>query len=246
MKHLLIAIFFFVASSVACAQSEETRNLPSFNKVSVSESIKLIIKEGNSNSARVEASGVDVEKVLTEISGSSLNVHMARGNYRSISVTVYLTYSDKLNEVKASSSSSVFGKSMINTDEFYAKVSSSAKMELEVNAEEVEIDVSSSGKGDLVVNAQELDIEISSSGRLELSGKAAFQKFDISSSGKLMAYDLRSERVRADISSSGRAEISVSEEIIADASSSGRITYKGSPEKVLVDTSSSGSVKKVN
>lgn len=246
MKKILIVIFVLAALLEGQAQNEETRNLPSFNKISVGQSIKLVIEEGNENTARIETTGVDTDKVLTEVSGSGLNIHMENGSYRSTTVKVYLTYKSNLEAIKASSSSSVTGKSVIKSNEMSVKVSSSAFADLSVDAKELDIDVSSSARASLEVNAQDLDVEVTSSGRLELTGRTSFQRFHISSSGKFMAYGLQSERVKADISSSGSAEISVSDELIADASSSGRISYKGNPEKVIVDASSSGKVRKAN
>ena len=246
MKKILLAILVLTTFLEGYAQNEEIRNLPSFNKITVGQSIKLVIEEGNENSVRIETTGVDTDRVLTEVSGSGLNIHMENGSYRSTTVKVFLTYKSNLEAIKASSSSFVTGKSVIRSSELSVKVSSSAGAELSVDAKELYIDVSSSGRASLVVNTQDLDVEVTSSGRLELSGRTSFQRFHISSSGKFMAYGLQSERVKADISSSGSAEISVSDELIADASSSGRISYKGNPEKVIVDANSSGKVRKAN
>lgn len=246
MKHIILSFLFFIASSVAIAQNNESRNLSSFDKVAVSESIKLVLKKGSENKARIETSGVDTDRVLTEISGSSLTIHMEKGNYRSTTVEVYLTYTEELEAIKSSSSATVKSEDKIKSKELSVRVSSSAKLELDVETEELEIRVSSSGKANLNVDTQDLNVDISSSGKLEVSGSTNFQSFDISSSGRFMAYDLSSQKVRANISSSGSAEITVAQELIANASSSGRISYKGNPDKVLADSSSSGKVRKAN
>mgnify|MGYP002636009405 CR=1 len=112
--------------------------------------------------------------------------------------------------------------------------------------DELEIKVSSSAKAKLNIDTENLNVGVSSSGKLELSGRTNFQSFDVSSSGRFMAYDLSSKRVKASISSSGSAEIQVAQELIANASSSGKISYKGNPDNVLVDSSSSGKIRKAN
>ena len=246
MKNLFIAIALLVTTLVVQAQNEEVRNLPSFDQISVGESIKLIIEKGNKNSARVEASGVDVEKVLTEVSGSSLKIHMDRGNFWRTDVSVYLTYKDDPSSVRVSSSASLKGKSLVKTDEMLVKVSSSGKVELNVQANEVEVDASSSGRAMLGIDTDNLYVGVSSSGKVELQGNADYQKFKVSSSGRLQAFDLQSEKVNGDISSSGSAEVSVSKELIADASSSGKIYYRGNPDKVITDSSSSGKIRRSN
>jgi hypothetical protein len=246
MKHIILSFLFFIASSVAIAQNNESRNLSSFDKVAVSESIKLVLKKGNENKARIETSGVDTDRVLTEISGSSLNIHMKKGNYRSTTVEVHLTYTKELQEIKSGSSASVKSEDKIKSKELSIQVNSSAKLDLDTETDELEIRVSSSGKVNINVDTENLNVGVSSSGKLEVAGTTNFQSFDVSSSGRFMAYDLSSQKVKANISSSGSAEITVAKELIANASSSGRISYKGNPDKVLADSSSSGKVRKAN
>lgn len=246
MKHIILSFLFFIASSVAIAQNNESRNLSSFDKISVGESIKLTLKKGSENKARIETSGVDADRVLTEISGSSLNIHMEKGNYRSTTVEVYLTYTEELEAIKSSSSASVKSEDKIKSKELSIRVNSSGKLDLDMETEELEIRVSSSGKANINVDTENLDVGVSSSGKLEVTGTTNFQRFDVSSSGRFMAYDLSSQKVNANISSSGSAEITVAKELIANASSSGRISYKGNPDKVLADSSSSGRVRKAN
>lgn len=246
MKNLTFALLLAIIPVFAIAQNQESRNLPSFSKLSVGQSIKLVIEKGNENRARIETSGVDAERVLTEVSGSTLDIRMKKGTYRSTNVNVYLTYKDELEAIDVNSSSSLEANSIVKSNELDVKVSSSAKMEADIEAREVAISVSSSARANLEVSAQSMDVSVNSSGKLELSGSTEFHRFRVSSSGKLMAFGLNCEKVKADISSSGNAEIYVSEELIADASSSGKISYRGNPEKVLVDTSSSGKVRKAD
>ncbi|MFT7032040.1 MAG: hypothetical protein ACJA2S_000536 [Cyclobacteriaceae bacterium] len=246
MKHIILSFLFFVASSAAIAQNREIRDLSSFGKISVGQSIKLTLEKGSENKVRIETSGVEADRVITEVSGSNLDIRMKKGNYRSTTVEVYLIFKGELEGIKAGSSASVQSKSKIISKELTIKVSSSAKLELDTKTDELEIRVSSSGRANLTVDTENLNIGVSSSGKLEVAGTTNFQSFDVSSSGRFMAYDLSSEKAKANISSSGSAEITVAKELIANASSSGRISYKGNPDKVLTDSSSSGRVRKAN
>ncbi|MFY0627310.1 MAG: DUF2807 domain-containing protein [Reichenbachiella sp.] len=225
MKKLISIIGITLATIiVVTAQNKETRALGSFDEIKVGQSIRLTIIPGEKNEAIVETTGVDVERVETEISGDLLKIGMARGSYNSTTVNVTLTFKE-LSGVKVSSSARLNGKGVIKADDFYA-------------------DVSSSGRASLEVSVNKLKVEVSSSGRLELSGTANTQVVDVSSSGRYSAFGVQSDGVKADVSSSGRVEVSVAKEIYADASSSGRISYRGNPEKVIADTSSSGKVSK--
>lgn len=263
MKNLLSIILTFSVATMACVpleerqdediRTEETRSLGSFNGISVGESIKLTIEKGDENIARIETSNVDTKKVLLDISGSHLKVHMENtkfkfwsGNSWSRSVKVHLTYTDDLAFLMASSSSTLTGKSVIETDQLSIKVSSSARADLKVDAKDVSIDVSSSGSAEVETDSKELHAKVTSSGKLSVSGSTKFQKIKVSSSGRYLAEDLKSEIANARVSSSGTAEISVSEELTGAASSSGSIFYQGNPDEVTVDTSSSGRVRKSN
>lgn len=222
----LISIFglLLAITLVATAQNKETRALNDFDEVKVGQSIRLTLIPGNKNEAIIETSGVDVDRVETDISGGQLVIEMARGSYSSTSVEVTLTYKS-IEGVKVSSSARCTGKGQIKADDFYVKVSSSGRAEL-----------------DLAVN--QLKVDVSSSGRLELTGSATTQVIEVSSSGRYSAFGLESDGVKADVSSSGRVEVTVNKEIYGDASSSGKINYRGNPDKVIVDTSSSGRISK--
>jgi len=224
MKKIGITILGLVVAIMAHAQEKETRNFSSFDEVSVGEAIELIIEEGNKEQAIVEVRGVDLDRVITEVKGSRLSIHMARGNFRSTSVTVYLTYKS-LKGIEVSSAASLEGKSVVKAEELEIKVSSAAIAELEIDVDA-------------------LDISINSAGKLELSGKCNFNKVNVNRAAKLYAFDLQSKKVNANVNSAGKAEISVGSELIAEANSGGKITYKGNPDKVISDSDSGGRVRK--
>ncbi|MEQ8712413.1 MAG: head GIN domain-containing protein [Cyclobacteriaceae bacterium] len=220
---LILALF---VSSTVHAQSSETRRLDDFSRVSVGESIELVLISGSENSARIETNGVEVTDVQTKISGDKLVVGMASGGkwWKNPNVKVWLTYRS-LEGISVSSSASVTNEGVIKADRLVCTASSS-------------------GSADLTVDVGTLDSEVSSSGRLSISGTSKEQDVSASSSGSYNSYDLSSEICQAKASSSGNVRISVSKELRASASSSGSIRYKGEPEKLITNSSSSGSVRK--
>ncbi|MCV9386220.1 head GIN domain-containing protein [Reichenbachiella ulvae] len=224
-KYSFIMVLGMFISTLAMAQEEETRSLDAFTEVSVGESIKVTLVKGSKNEAKISTTNTETENVLTEVFGDNLKIHMESGNYRNNEVTVVVTYSGEIEEVKVSSSARLNTKGVVKSEELAIKVSSSGRLEMELDVDRLKVDVSSSG-------------------RASLSGNANTQVIEVSSSGRYEGFGLESKGVKADVSSSGRIEVSVSEELMAKASSSGRVVYKGAPEKVDADTSSSGSVKK--
>lgn len=225
MKKIILSLGIIIASIVITnAQDKETRSLSDFSKLSVAQSIKVTLIKGDKNEAIVEVDGVELEDVRTDVSGSTLEIRMEKGSYRSKSITITLTYKT-LNDVHVSSSGAVKGNDTISCEKF-------------------NVHASSSGRVQLVLNVRSLDVHASSSGKIELAGKAKYQDIHASSSGRISAFDLDSEEADIHVSSSGKVDITVHQKIDARASSSGRVNYRGNPEKVFVDSSSSGRVTK--
>ena len=224
MKKIILSITLSVLFLTACGQSKETRNLASFSSISVGEAIEVYLEKGSSEKAVLEVEGTDPDNVITKVSGDHLKIHMDNGNWRSVDVTVWVTYRE-LDGIGISSAAQLTAKEPIKSGS-------------------MEIDVSSAAKGEIALDVNELEIDISSAANLTLYGNANSMEVDISSAGSLKAYELVCKEAEIDVSSAGSARVNVSEKIDAGASSGGSIRYKGNPDKVYANSSSGGSVKK--
>jgi len=227
-KYLTLFAFalLVVVSGHVYSQNQETRDLASFSRLSVGEAIKVYLKEGSTESAKIEVKGIDLDEVLTETSGSKLRIHLEQGNHRNVDVKIWLTYVD-LEEIDISSAASVQTESVLKADN-------------------LEVEASSAGDGKLEVDVNELRVEVSSAADLVISGRADTQDVSVSSSGNYYAYDLKCEESEVSASSAGSAKVTASKKIDASASSAGSIRYRGNPEKVYVSSSSGGSARKSN
>jgi hypothetical protein len=223
MKKIILTLSGLFLVLTVFAQSRETRNLSSFNELSVSEAVKVELVKGNSEKAEVEVSGTDAENVLTEVSGDRLKIHMANGNWRNVNAFVRLTYRN-LEEIDVSSAGSVITESPITSDR-------------------LEMDVSSAGKANLVFNVGQMEVDISSAGNLSAEGEVEEIEVDVSSAGSMDAYDLECKSADLATSSAGSIKITVTEQLDATASSGGSIRYKGNPDKERVSSSSGGSIR---
>ncbi|PZR28143.1 MAG: hypothetical protein DI538_25115 [Azospira oryzae] len=226
MKNQFLIILFCFSLVAATAQESEVRAVGSFHGVKVSEAIDVYLKKGDKESVRVVATGTNLSNVLTEVSGSSLKVHMREGNYKNRNVKVYVTYVN-LDRISSSSASNVFSEGTIKTGSMEINASSAASVEVSLDAERVSVDVSSAGDVTLEGEAKSLTVEASSAGSVD-------------------AYNLNCENVDASASSGGSAKVSVSKDLNAEASSAGSIRYRGSPARTNSSASSGGSVKKSN
>lgn len=224
MNKLVLISFIVLTATVCHGQDRETRELPGFSRVSVGEGIELILREGNQEEAVVKTRDIDLGRVITEVKGSTLYIHLRKGIYRSVNVTVEVTYQDLLG---------------LDVDS-----GARAKCESVIKGDEFAIDVNSAGKAVLELDVDALDVSVDSAGQLELSGRCNFHKLSVDSAGRLYAYDLKSKRVQGHVDSAGKAEVSVTDELRAHADSGGKLSYRGNPNKVIADSDSGGRVRK--
>lgn len=205
------------------AQKTATRKLEKFTAISASEGIDVTLVKGSSYEAKITASGIEMEDVLTEVSGGRLKIHLDGGNHRNIDVNVEVTFVS-LNEIKASSAADIKSSSVIEADM-------------------LEIDASSAADIDLKIKVKELHVDASSSADITLSGTADKQNIDISSAADYKAFELVSKEGDISASSAADANVNVTESLYASASSGASVRYKGNPDKVKEHSSSGGDVE---
>lgn len=225
MKKILLFVFGTVIAISSYGQKKQERKLSDFDAVTVSSAINLYLKQGSETKAVVEVDGIDLERVLTEVSGGKLRISLRKNNtYRSTHVKVYLTYKH-LEYISASSAADVYSESVIKTDDLEINASSAASMELDIDV-------------------KDLEMAVSSAGDIELKGRAIDISGTASSAGDIDAFDLVCKTADVRASSAGGIRINVTGEIEARASSGGSVKYKGNPSTSNTDSSSGGSVRK--
>lgn len=242
MKKSILAGAILFAGFVSPGQT--ARSLTSFSEVYAQEGIEVFLQEGSSESARVEADGLDSDEVLTEVSGDELKIHLEDNNYNNIRVKVYVTYK-QLSALGASSSASItVADNVTSKGDFDIDASSSGSVKVSVSADEVDIDVSSSGDVDVNLTATSLDAELSSSGRIRASGSSKSVSIGASSSGNFDGIDFVTDVADLRGSSGASIKLTVNERLDGRASSGASIRYKGNPSNTNADSSSGGSVRK--
>lgn len=229
MKKWMLLVGMLAIMVGLFGQQRETRKLESFKGIKVSQGIDVYLKKGDKEEARVEIgpdSKLTLDDVLTDVSGSSLRVHLASGSWKRENVKVYVTYVT-LEKISASSAGNVFAEGIVKSESLSISASSAGSVEISIDASQVMADASSAG-------------------RIELEGKAKSLEVEASSAGDVDAYSLESEKVNAQASSAGSVKVTVSKEIEAHASSAGDVRYRGNPSRTNTGSSSGGSVKKSN
>jgi len=209
MKIRLFLTFFggLVLSAMAGAQNNVTRSLSSFDKIAISGGYEsVMLQEGSSESITLELNGVDADKIITEVKGSTLEIGMKKGSYNGSKIRMTITYKN-LKEVAASGSSNIEALSVIKTSEF---------------------DLASSGSSNFkgAFDVKDLDIAISGSSKMVLTGTATEQEFAISGSANIDAGDLKGKTAEVAISGSGNVLVGVDGPVQSSVSGSGKVTTK--------------------
>jgi hypothetical protein len=227
MNRLFIIIILLVGSAVTVsAQDTESRSLSDFSELSVGEAITLKLIPGNKNEAVLKVRNIDLEDVLTNVSGGRLKVELKGSHHGNIDVEIRLTY--------------------VTIDAISVSSAADVATEGPIKAASLDISVSSAGDADLDIIAEEIEVEVSSAGDLTLTGVIGSQRSSVSSAGDFDAYDLKCDDAYVRASSAGSARVSANKKIDAKASSGGSIRYKGNPDKVYVSSSSGGDVNHSN
>ncbi|PZX51337.1 head GIN domain-containing protein [Algoriphagus chordae] len=225
-KLFTVALMLFAMSACVQAQSTETRTPGHFTKVHSGGSWEVIMTEGNKEEVRIEAKGVDLSKVKTEIDGDVLTVGLVKGSYNNVKLKFYITYKE-LEGVKCSGSGTIEVTSPVISDEFYAGLSGSGDIIMD-RLEAEELTVSISGSADLKIKAGAVDeAEIKQSGSGDFNGEnLAIGDLEVSKSG------------------SGDTHVGDLGKVSVRSSGSGDVIYSGSPRLGDIRTSGSSSIRK--
>ncbi len=223
MKKVAVYAILLLVGFSAVAQNTDTRKLDKFTTISVSEGIEVRLIKGSTYEAKITARNIDLDEILTEVSGGHLKVHLDGNSHNNVNVSISVRFVS-LEGIKASSAAGIVSNSVIEASNLKIKASSAADIDLEIKVST--LDVSASSAADIV-----------------LSGTADSQTVDISSASDYKAFDLKSKVADISASSAADARVSVSESLDAHASSGASVRYKGSPDKLREHSSSGGDVK---
>jgi len=229
---LSLLIAFGLIANVAAANfsedKKETRKVGEFNEIGLSIPADLYLTQGSKNEVIIEADEELLEKIETEVRGTSLEIKFEKWyNYRGVGkINVYVTVKE-INKLVVSGSGDIIAKSAIKTDRLSFIVSGSGS---------VLIDNLSTNR----VNSM-----ITGSGDIRIKGDSEVEELDamVTGSGDFESVNLKFKEADLDITGSGSISTFVTDELYATITGSGRIYYKGNP---LIDANITGSGKVKN
>ncbi|MEM7573924.1 MAG: head GIN domain-containing protein [Bacteroidota bacterium] len=227
---------------------EESRDLSGYSQIKLCCSMEAEIFQSGQYS--IEISGPDnvLPHIETVVQADQLHIGYEDGynfNLNGERIRLRIGLPD-LSGLQTSSSSEAKVGDFVGQD-LLLKASSSSEIDFSsFQGENIQLEVSSSAEISLDCRGSSLHTSASSSGDIYLRGEAISIRADASSSGRIRAADCRVNTATADVSSSGKIELQVEEELTGNARSSGDIYYRGQPERISTETSSSGKIRRMN
>ncbi len=202
----------------------EERTVSNFDKIHVYGNADVYITQGNIRQIEVFAEDNLMRRVITNVSGGTLEVDIQGCITQSRTALVYITTPDIR-------SISVSGSAYITS-------------ESQIQGNKLEVIMSGSGDMDLWVETRELTVRNTGSGNIVMSGITDFQDVYLTGSGDYEGLDLYSDISEALISGSGDAYLYARNTLDATITGSGNIYYKGEPFEVRTRITGSGNVIK--
>jgi len=216
MKQLIFFLNFILLSGAAYA-GQSTRNLESFTKLKVTESITVNLVKAGSNSAEITVQSGDIKDLITKVEGDILRIFWKKGTGYNRTAKVTLNYK-QLNGIYTSAGAHVKSDEVVQSDALHVSATSGSKINLDIAS-------------------NSLDAEANSGSSISLTGKTDSQEIKVTSGATYKAKELISNTADARASSGGYIVIHTNKAIKAKADSGASIKYKGNPSTKDLDES---------
>jgi len=183
----------------------QTRNVATFDGLSVSGIFKVIYTQGEPQSVKIETDENMFDKVKTEVNGGILTLSTKGGINNPTKINVYITAKD-LKSLDMSGASKFSSTNTINTSKLKIYLSGISAATLSTNAATGVCDLSGVGK-------------------LDLEGSGDQLSADISGTAKLIASKFEVKEAKVGTSGVGTATVNATKSISLDASGASNIKY---------------------
>lgn len=220
---LLVSCFSFTGIKGNGKLVVEDRNVADFSKIKVATGVQLFLSQGDKNSVRVMCDGNVIEYLSTKVSDETLKIKFTENVRKVKSRKVYVTFV-KIDELTASSGSSVESKELIKFKNISIKASSGASVDINMKSMSTDLRASSGASIDVKGNTGELTVKSSSGSDIDCD-------------------DLMSMNCNVSASSGSSCDVYAKKSIQAKASSGASIDFYGKPTDKNISKSSGGSVR---
>lgn len=203
----------------------EERDVKAFDKINVSGSYEVYIKQGGSHDLVLKMDENLLDITYTEVRGNTLYIESDFNITSAKSKKLYITVTD-LEEIDISGACLLHASSELNFDD-------------------LELDLSGASKVYLTLYGGRLDIEGSGASKIELKGEMDRMAVDLSGAGKIDASEFCVKQANITISGAGKAQTCVTDDLRVDISGAGKVTYSGDPQ-IRKEISGAGRVSRAD
>lgn len=214
----LLAVLLLLPVGIASAQEpvRESRSVPAFTAVEGAVPGTLHLRQGDSHSVEVEAPPAVLDRIVTSVSGNTLEIstegssglsRVLSGDTRAMDVFVT---APRIRALTQAGSGQVVGASRLEASSLSLTVAGSGGMEVEVTAETLDVSVAGSGTG-------------------TVRGKAGTLTANIAGSGDIRGDALEVDTADVRIAGSGDLDLRVADVLRARIFGSGDVRYRGRP-----------------
>jgi hypothetical protein len=209
----------------------ETRDLGTFDAISLSGSYKVLVRQGSAVKLEIKADKNLLPLIETRVVEGSKGRTLEIGSKKGFS---FSSKSDPQITLVLPLLRSI-------------AIAGSGDMRVEtMKTPDVSVSVSGSGDVEFVdLSSDSLSVQVSGSGDIKARGRVAKFSLAVAGSGDIDARDLQAEEVKASIAGSGNATVHAVNTLKISIAGSGDIAYLGSP-KVSSSVAGRGVITKLN
>lgn len=225
MKRVFVSVIMLAMAVYGAFADEENeiRYLKSFDKIEVSRGVEVVLTKADENNALIISDYYAMDDIVTEVTGSTLKISMAKMTTGDVNVEVRLSYID-LNEMEVKGNAIVRATGPLAFKKIAIKANTGGLVQLELNADEVEL---SAGENSV----------------LQVKGKCSTLDAKSATTSTIYADKLLANKVIAKAGLGSKLFVSASEKVDAKANSGGVVTVSGNPPKISSATSLGGKVE---
>ena len=183
----------------------QTRNVATFDGLSVSGIFKVIYTQGEPQSVKIETDENLMEQVVTEVHGGKLEIGTKGSIHNSSKMIAYVT-SKSLNFLGMSGATKFNATNKIET-------------------QKLKIELSGVANATFTANVTDVICNLSGTAKLDLEGTGEQLSADLSGTAKLMAAKYEIKDAKVDASGVGTATINATKTVALNASGVSKITY---------------------
>lgn len=220
------ALFLITISAISFislkAQNIEERKLQPFDKVRITNEIQVYLTKGDVESARIEATGIALDDVITEVKAKTLEITLKRGVYKNVKVDVYLTYT----EIR----------------DLYVSSSGRAGVQSVITGDKVVLSATAGGQIDADVDLRTADISVAKGASVRLGGKLGSYEAKIASGAILSAYEVAADSAFVNVNSKGVAKVAANYLLEANVRSGASLTINNTPKEKRIKTGVGASI----